>query len=335
MAIHIQRREFIVTLGGAAAAWPLAARAQPDGRMRRIGVLMNLPSDDPEGMARLAAFLQGLQELGWVVGRNVRIDYRWSTGDADRIRGYAAELLALAPDVILSSGTPTVAALQQATRTVPIVFAQVADPVGAGYVESLARPGRNITGFAAQEYVLGAKWLELLKEIAPHVKRAAVLRDTALALGLGAGQLAAIQLMAPPLGLEVTPIGVSDIGDIERGITAFARSSNGGMIVTASTPAMIHRELITMLAARHRLPTVYSFRYFVTVGGLISYGPDSVDPFRRAASYVDRILKGEKPSDLPVQAPTKYELVINLKTAKTLGLEVPPTLLARADEVIE
>ena len=333
MAIHIQRREFIVTLGGAAAAWPLAARAQPDGRMRRIGVLMNLPSDDPEGMARLAAFLQGLQELGWVVGRNVRIDYRWSTGDADRIRGYATELVALAPDVILAGGTPSVAALQQATRAVPIVFAQVADPVGAGYVESLARPGRNITGFAAQEYVLGAKWLELLKEIAPHVKRAAVLRDSAL--GLGAGQLAAIQAMAPPLGLEVTPIGVSDIGDIERGITAFARSSNGGMIVTASTPAMIHRELITMLAARHRLPTVYSFRYFVTVGGLISYGPDSVDPFRRAAGYVDRILKGEKPADLPVQAPTKYETVINLKTAKALGLDIPATVLARADEVIE
>ena len=333
MAIHIQRREFIVTLGGAAAAWPLAARAQPDGRMRRIGVLMNLPSDDPEGMARLAEFLQGLQELGWVVGRNVRIDYRWSTGDADRIRGYATELVALAPDVILAGGTPSVAALQQATRTVPIVFAQVADPVGAGYVESLARPGRNITGFAAQEYVLGAKWLELLKEIAPHVKRAAVLRDSAL--GLGAGQLAAIQAMAPPLGLEVTPIGVSDIGDIERGITAFARSSNGGMIVTASTPAMIHRELITMLAARHRLPTVYSFRYFVTVGGLISYGPDSVDPFRRAAGYVDRILKGEKPADLPVQAPTKYETVINLKTAKALGLDIPATVLARADEVIE
>jgi putative ABC transport system substrate-binding protein len=333
MAIHIQRREFIVTLGGAAAAWPLAARAQPDGRMRRIGVLMNLPSDDPEGMARLAAFLQGLQELGWVVGRNVRIDYRWSTGDADRIRGYATELVALAPDVILAGGTPSVAALQQATRTVPIVFAQVADPVGAGYVESLARPGRNITGFSAQEYVLGAKWLELLKEIAPHVKRAAVLRDSAL--GLGAGQLAAIQAMAPPLGLEVTPIGVSDIGDIERGITAFARSSNGGMIVTASTPAMIHRELITMLAARHRLPTVYSFRYFVTVGGLISYGPDSVDPFRRAAGYVDRILKGEKPADLPVQAPTKYETVINLKTAKALGLDIPATVLARADEVIE
>jgi putative tryptophan/tyrosine transport system substrate-binding protein len=333
MAIHIQRREFIVTLGGAAAAWPLAARAQPDGRMRRIGVLMNLPSDDPEGMARLAAFLQGLQELGWVVGRNVRIDYRWGTGDADRIRGYAAELVALAPDVILASGTPSVAALQQATRTVPIVFAQVADPVGAGYIESLARPGRNITGFAAQEYVLGTKWLELLKEIAPHVKRAAVLRDSAL--GLGAGQLAAIQAMAPPLGLEVTPIGVSDIGDIERGITAFARSSNGGMIVTASTPAMIHRELITMLAARHRLPTVYSFRYFVTVGGLISYGPDSVDPFRRAAGYVDRILKGEKPADLPVQAPTKYETVINLKTAKALGLDIPATVLARADEVIE
>jgi putative ABC transport system substrate-binding protein len=329
----MRRRDFITLLGGAAAMWPRPGRAQPDRRMRRIGVLMNLPSDDPEGMARLAAFLQGLQELGWIVGRNVRIDYRWGTGDADRARGYAAELVALEPDVILSSGTPSIGALQQATRTVPIVFAQVPDPVGAGFIETLARPGGNITGFGAFEYGTSGKWLELLKELAPHVTRAVVLRDPAL--GLGTGQLAAIQAVAPPLGVELTPIGVRDAAEIERGITAFARSPNGGMIVTASTPALIHRELITKLAARHRLPAVYSFRYFVTVGGLISYGLDSVDPFRRAASYVDRILKGEKPGDLPVQAPTRYELVINLKTAKALGLTVPDSLLARADEVIE
>ena len=329
----MKRRDFITLLGSAAAAWPFAARAQQGGGVRRIGVLMNLPSDDPEGMARLAAFLQGLQELGWTVGRNVRIDYRWGLPDADRIRKHAAELLALTPDVILSSGTPTVGALQQATRTVPIVFAQVPDPVGAGFVESLARPGGNITGFGGFEYGTSGKWLELLKEIAPHVTRAAVLRDPAQ--GLGTGQLAAIQAVAPPLGIELTPLGVSDPGEIERGITAFARSSKGGMIVTASTPALVHRELITMLAARHELPAVYSFRYFVTAGGLISYGPDSIDPFRRAAGYVDRILKGEKPADLPVQAPTKVELVINLKTARALGLEVPPTLLARANEVIE
>jgi putative ABC transport system substrate-binding protein len=329
----MKRREFITLLGGTVIAWPVAARAQQRERMRRIGVLMNMPSDDPEGMARLAAFLQALQELGWTVGRNVRIDYRWGPPDADRLRKDAAELLTLAPDVILSSATATVGALQQATRTVPIVFALVADPVGAGFIENLARPGGNITGFSAIEYGISGKWLELLKQIAPHVTRAVVLRDPAL--GLGIGQLAAIQAVAPPLGVELTPIGVHDAGEIERGITAFARSSNGGMIVTASTPALIHRELITMLAARHRLPAVYAFRYFVTVGGLISYGVDSVDPFRRAAGYVDRILKGEKPANLPVQAPTKYELVINLKTARALGLEVPPALLARADEVIE
>jgi putative ABC transport system substrate-binding protein len=329
----VKRREFI-TLIGSAAAWPLAARAQQRKQMRRVGVLMNVPADNPEGMARLAAFLQGLQELGWTVGRNIQIDYRWGSPDADRIRKDAAELLALDPDVILSSGTPTVVALQRATRTVPIVFALVSDPVGAGYVENLARPGGNITGFSALvEYGTSGKWLELLKEIAPHVMRAAVLRDPAL--GLGTGQLAALQAVAPALGVELTPIGVHDASEIERGITAFGRSPNGGMIVTASTPALIHRELITLLAARNRLPAVYAFRYFVTVGGLISYGVDSIDPFRRATGYVDRILKGEKPADLPVQAPTKYELVINFKTAKALGLEVPPTLLARADEVIE
>jgi ABC-type uncharacterized transport system substrate-binding protein len=328
----MRRREFITLVGGA-AAWPLAARARQRERMRRIGVLMNVPSDNSEGMARLAAFLQGLQELGWTVGRNVQIDYRWGSPDADRIRKDAAELLVLAPDVILSSATSTVGALQQATRTVPIVFALVADPVGAGFVETLARPGGNITGFSAIEYGTSGKWLELLKEIAPHVTRAAILRDPEL--GLGIGQLAALQAVAAPLRVELTPIGVREAGEIERGITTFARLPNGGMIVTASTPALVHRELITMLAARHRLPAVYAFRYFVTVGGLMSYGVESVDPYRRAAAYVDRILKGEKPADLPVQAPTKYELVINLKTAKALGLEVPPTLLARADEVIE
>ena len=329
----ITRREFITLLGGAAVSWPLAARAQQSERMRRIGVLMNLPSDNSEGMARLAAFLQGLQELGWTVGRNVQIDYRWGSPDADRIRKDAAELLVLAPDVILSSATPTVGALQQATRTVPIVFALVADPVGAGFVETLARPGGNITGFSALEYGTSGKWLELLKEIAPHVARAAILRDPEL--GLGIGQLAALQAVAAPLRVELTPIGVREAGEIERGITTFARLPNGGMIVTASTPALVHRELITTLAARHKLPAVYPYRYFVTVGGLMSYGVELVDPFRRAAGYVDRILKGEKPADLPVQAPTKYELVINLKTAKGLGLTVPDTLLTRADEVIE
>ena len=330
----MRRREFITLVGGAAAAWPLAARAQRREHMRRIGVLMNVPSDNSEGMARLAAFLQGLQELGWTVGRNVQIDYRWGSPDADRIRKDAAELLVLAPDVILSSATPTVGALQQATRTVPIVFALVADPVGAGFVETLARPGGNITGFsAAIEYGTSGKWLELLKEIAPHVTRAAILRDPEL--GLGIGQLAALQAVAAPLRVELTPIGVREAGEIERSITTFARLPNGGMIVTASTPALVHRELITMLAARHRLPAVYAFRYFVTVGGLMSYGVESVDPFRRAAGYVDRILKGEKPADLPVQAPTKYELVINLKTAKAIGITVPAALLARADEVIE
>jgi len=330
----MMRRRDVITLLGGVAAFPVAARAQQRERMRRIGVLMNVPSDNSEGMARLAAFLQGLQELGWTVGRNVQIDYRWGSPDADRIRKDAAELLVLAPDVILSSATPTVGALQQATRTVPIVFALVADPVGAGFVETLARPGGNITGFsAAIEYGTSGKWLELLKEIAPHVTRAAILRDPEL--GLGIGQLAALQAVAAPLRVELTPIGVREAGEIERGITTFARLPNGGMIVTASTPALVHRELITMLAARHRLPAVYAFRYMVTVGGLMSYGVESVDPYRRAAAYVDRILKGEKPADLPVQAPTKYELVINLKTAKALGLEVPPTLLARADEVIE
>jgi putative tryptophan/tyrosine transport system substrate-binding protein len=328
----MRRREFIAALGGVAASWPLAVRAQQSDRVRRIGVLMTLAADDPEAQPRNAAFLQALGELGWTVGRNLQIDYRWS-GAADQIRSAAAELAALAPDVILVSSSPALAAMQQATRTVPIVFVAVIDPVGAGFVESLARPGGNITGFLVFEYGLSVKWLELLKEIAPGVTRVAVLRDPAIASGVG--QFAVIQSVAPSLGVDVRPINLSDAGEIERAVRAFARSPNGGLIVTASPLALIHRELIATLAAQHRLPTVYSFRYFVAVGGLISYGPSSIDPYRRSATYVDRILKGEKPADLPVQAPTKYELAINLKTAKALGLEVPPSLLARADEVIE
>jgi putative ABC transport system substrate-binding protein len=327
------RRDFIALLGGTAVAWPLAARARQPEQMRRIGVLMSLAADDVEGQARLAAFAQGLQQLGWAEGRNVRIDYRWGAGDADRIRRYAAELVALGPDVILAQGAPAMVALQQATRSVPIVFGDVIDPVGAGFVDSLARPGGNITGFMLREYGMSGKWLELLKEIAPRVTRVAVLRDPALASG--GGQLGAIQSVAPSFGVELSPVGVRDAGEIERAVTAFARSPNGGLIVTGSVLANIHRNLIIALAARHKLPAVYFARYFVIGGGLISYGPDTIDPHRRAAGYVDRILKGEKPADLPVQAPTKYETVLNLKTAKALGLEVPPTLLARADEVIE
>jgi ABC-type uncharacterized transport system substrate-binding protein len=301
--------------------------------MRRIGVLMNLGSDDAEGQARNAVFLQGLQELGWTVGRNVRIEYRWGAGDAELFRRHASELVALAPDVILAGGGAVVPSLLQATRTIPIVFTGTPDPVGAGFVESLARPGGNATGFTIYEYGISGKWLELLKEIAPYVTRVAVIRDPAIAAGLGAW--GAIQSMAPSLGVELRPLGVRDAGEIERVVTAFARSSNGGLIVTGSALAVVHRHLIIRLAAEHRLPAVYFQRILVADGGLISYGPDSIDPYRQAAGYVDRILKGEKPADLPVQAPTKYELVINLKTAKALGLEVPPTLLARADEVIE
>jgi putative tryptophan/tyrosine transport system substrate-binding protein len=329
----MKKREFITLLGGAAAAWPLAAWAQQQERMRRVGVLMNLGSDDAEGQARNAAFLQGLQELGWTVGRKVRIEYRWGAGDAELFRRHASELVALAPDVILAGGGAVVPSLLQSTRTIPIVFTGTPDPVGAGFVESLARPGGNATGFTIFEYGISGKWLELLKEIAPHVTRAAVIRDPAIAAGLGLW--GAIQSVAPSLGVELRPLGVRDAGEIERVVTAFARSSNGGLIVTGSALATVHRELITTLAARYRLPAVYPQRSFVTVGGLISYGPDSIDPYRQAAGYVDRILRGEKPADLPVQAPTKYELVINLKTAKALGLEVPPSLLARADEVIE
>ena len=302
--------------------------------MRRVGVLWNLAADDPEGQARLAVFLQGLQELGWTDGRNMRIDYRWAAADADRSRTYAAELVALAPDVILASASQSVAALLQTTRTVPIVFGSIIDPVGAGFVASLARPGGNATGFTLFEYSLSGKWLELFKEIAPNLTRIAILRDTTTSAGIG--QFAVIQAMAPPsFGVELSPIDVRDAGEIERDVAAFARGSNGGLIVTASSGAIVHRELIIMLAARHRLPTVYPFRFFVTSGGLISYGPDLNDQYRRAAGYIDRILKGEKATDLPVQAPTKYELAINLKTAKALGLTVPPSLLARADEVVE
>ena len=329
----MRRREFITLLGGAAAVWPFTARAQQGERMRRIGVLMPIAADDPEGQTRIAAFQQGLQQLGWTDGRNVRIETRWSRGNADDIRKYAAELATLSPDVILATGSNTMGPLLQATRAVPIVFVTVPDPVGAGFVDSLARPGGNATGFTAFEYGLSGKWLELLKEIAPGVTRAAVIRDPAITAGIG--QFAAIQSVAPSVGVEVSPVNVRDAGEIDRAITAFARSSNGGLIVTGSALAVAHRDLIVVLAARHKLPAVYNQRLFVTSGGLISYGADFIDQYRRAAGYVDRILKGEKPADLPVQVPTKYELVINLKTAKALGLTIPPTLLTQADEVIE
>jgi putative ABC transport system substrate-binding protein len=326
------RRKFVTLLGGT-AAWPLTAHGQQRERMRRIGVLMAFASDDPEGQARLAAFAQGLQQSAWTVGQSVRVDYRWSGGNVDNIRKYAAELVALAPDVILAHSSQAVAPLLQATRTVPIVFTSVSDPVGAGYVDSLARPGGNATGFLLWEYSIAAKWLELLKEIAPRVTRAAVLRESAIAAG--PALFGVIQAAAPSLGVELRPIDVRDAGEIERAITAFAQGANGGLIVTGSVSAAVHRDLIVTLAARHKLPAVYFGRHFVTGDGLISYGPDFVDQFRRAAGYVDRVLKGEKPADLPVQAPVKYELVLNLKTAKALGLTVPDKLLVAADEVIE
>jgi putative ABC transport system substrate-binding protein len=313
--------------------WPPAAHAQQPARPRRIGVLMNAAADDPEFSRRSTAFVQGLQELGWTDGRNVDIDTRWAAGDPDRVRKLATELVALAPDVILTTGGSTVGPMQQLTRTVPIVFVQVPDPVGAGFVESLARPGGNITGFTQFEYGMSAKWLELLKQIAPRVARVGVLRDPSIADGIG--QFAGMQGVAPSFGVELRPIDVRDGGEIERAITTFARGLNAGLIVTASAPSILHRELIIRLAAQNRLPAVYSFRFFVAGGGLISYGPDTIDPYRRAAGYVDRILKGEKPSDLPVQAPTRYETVLNLKTAKALGLDVPAQVLVRADEVIE
>jgi putative tryptophan/tyrosine transport system substrate-binding protein len=329
----MKRRKFITLLGGAAAAWPLAARAQQRKPMRRVGVLMPFAGNDPQVQTRNAAFLQGLQQLGWTVGDNIQIDYRWSGGNEDDTRKYAAELVALAPDVIFTSGSAAVGPLQRATRTVPIVFAGVPDPVGAGFVDSLARPGGNITGFAAYEYGLGAKWLELLKQTAPSVTRVAVLRDPTITAGIGLW--GAILSVSPAFGVELRPVDVRDAGEIERALAAFSGTPNGGLILTGSAMAIVHRDLIIALAARHRLPTVYYEPYFAAAGGLIAYGPSVPEQYRLAAGYVDRILNGEKPADLPVQAPTKYELVINLKTAKALGLDVPATVLARADKVIE
>jgi putative ABC transport system substrate-binding protein len=329
----VKRRNFITLLGGAAATWSLAARAEQADRVRRVGVLTSSSTQDVATQARFAALQQGLQQLGWTDGHNLRIDYRWAAGDPDQLRRYAGELVALAPDVILANGSAAAALLRQATSSVPIVFTDVPDPVGAGLVNSLARPGRNVTGFMLFEYGMSGKWLELLKEIAPDVTRAAVLRDPSMTAGIG--QFAAIQAVAPFMNVELHPLDVRDAPEIERTVPIFARASNGGLIVTSSPSAARNRDLIIKLAAIHRLPAVYSFRYYVEGGGLISYGPDPIDPFRRAATYIDRILKSEQPAELPVQAPTKYELVINLKTARALGLAVPPTLLARADEVIE
>ena len=329
--LDARRREFITLLGGAAVAWPLAAHAQQGERMRRIGVLLPAAENDPEFQARMRAFQQGLLESGWSIGRNVQLDVRWAGPNAAKIRQQAEELVAIAPDVIFATGGTPVAALQQINRSLPIVFVQVPDPVGAGFVDSLAQPGGRVTGFTQYEYGVGAKLLELLKEILPSATRAVVLRDPASPDGIG--QFAAIQSAAPSLGVEVRPAGVREAGEIERAVANIA--SGSGLIVTASGLAILHRELIITLASRHRLPAVYPYRFFVIDGGLISYGPSSIDPYKRAAGYVDRILKGEKPGDLPVQTPTKFELVINLKTAKALGLTVPPTLLARADEVIE
>ena len=330
----MRRRDFIKVLTGAGVLWPVVVRAQQSDRVRRIGVLLGgLAPDDPNTQAQTRALTQALQQLSWIEGRNLQIDYRSGLGDTERSRKYAAELVALNPDVIVASGTVTVTPLLQITRTVPIVFLNVADPVGAGFVESLARPAGNATGFALFEYNLSAKWLELLKQIAPSVTRAAVLRDAAITAGIG--QFAVIQSVAPSVGIDVSPINVHNSDEIERAVTAFARTANGGLIVTASGSSAVHRKLIISLAARHKLPAVYYRRLYVADGGLISYGPDYVDQYRQAAGYVDRILKGEKPADMPVQTPTKYELVINLKTAQGLGLTIPPSLLARADEVIE
>jgi ABC-type uncharacterized transport system substrate-binding protein len=329
----VRRRDFIKVFAGAASAWPLVARAQQGERVRLIGVLISLASDDKEGQARLAAFLQGLQELGWIDGRNVRVDTRWGGGDGERARKYIAELVALTPDVILASGGSLVGPLLQATRTVPIVFTQTPDPVGAGFVENLARPGGNATGFSLFDYSMGGKWLELLKQIAPGVTRVAVIRDPATPQGIG--QFSAVQSLAPSLGLDISPVNAREPGEIERTILAIAQKPNSGLIVTGSNIALVHRELIIRLANQYKLPAVYPLRLFATAGGLICYGAEAIEPHRRAAGYVDRILKGEKPAELPVQAPTKYELVINLKTAKALDLTIPPTLLARADEVIE
>jgi len=329
----MKRREFIILVGGATAAWPVAARAQQPTGTRRLGVLMNFRSDASEGQARIAALMQALQKLGWNEGDNIRTDVRWPGDDTERYRKYSEELVGLNPDVILASASQSVAALQRITRSVPVVFANIVDPVGAGYVTSLARPGGNITGFTAFEYSIGGKWLELLKQIAPRVTRIAVLRDPAYAAGIG--QFAAIQSAALSPAVELSAIDPRDVDELKRSLDTFAGEPNGGLIVTASTSATAHHELINSLALRHRMPAIHAFRYSILSGGLASYGPNTIDVFRRAATYVDRILKGAKPSELPVQAPNKYELVINLKTARTLGLDIPPMLLATADEVIE
>ncbi len=328
----MQRREFITLVGGAVAAWPLASRAQQPDRARRIGVLYSLAEDDPESVMRRAAFEQAIKELGWVNGGNLRIDYRWARNDPELLRKYVAELIGLAPDVILTSGSIAVGPMVRATHSIPIVFLQVIDPVGSGLIESMAQPGANVTGFTQFEYSLAGKWLELLKEIAPHLSRVAVLRDANR--GPGIGQFAVIQATAPPHQVELRPINAGDPAEMERGIAAFARNTNAGLIVTVGGTA-VRRDVILAAAAKYRLPTIYPYRYFVSDGGLISYGPDTIEPYVRAASYVHRIFKGEKPANLPVQAPTKYQLAINLKTAKALGLIVPPSLLARADELIE
>ena len=328
----MRRRKFITLIGGA-AMWPLATRAQQSERVRRIGVLLQAVKSDPESQIRIKAFVKGLEQFGWTEGRNLQLDYRWAGGNSDDIRKHAADLVALAPDVLVAAGSATVGALQQSTRTVPIVFATVGDPVGAGFVESLARPGGNITGFAIFEYAIGAKWLELLREISPRTTRVAVLRDPSVATG--PGQFGAIQTAAPSLRMEISPVNMRDASELGRALTAFAQSPNGGLIVSGTPLAQLHRNLIITLAARHKLPAVYFERFFVVDGGLISYGADFVDQYRRAGGYVHRILNGEKPADLPVQAPTKYERVINLKTAKALDLTVPPSLLARADAIVE
>jgi putative tryptophan/tyrosine transport system substrate-binding protein len=329
----MRRREFLGVFGGAAMAWPIVARAQQPERVRRIGILQNFPENDPVASVLNASFLKELRQSGWAVGNNIRIETRWAGNRSDDIRRHVAELVALMPDVILANGTSTLGPLLQVSRTIPIVFVQVTDPVGSGYVESLAKPGGNATGFSTSEYGVSGKWLEVLKQIAPSVTRAGVIRNPAVPSG--SGQFGAIQAVAPYLRMEVTPIDVRDPTEMERTVAAFAGSPNGGLIITANGSAVVHRSLIIAMAARHKLPTVYWQRHFVEAGGLISYGDDGTDQYRRAAEYVDRILKGEKPSDLPVQQPNKFELVINLKTAKALGLEIPPTLLARADEVIE
>ena len=329
----MRRRDFIKVIAGSASAWPLLAHAQQGERVRHIGVLISLAAEDKEGQARLAAFLQGLQELGWIDGRNVRVEIRWGSGDGERARKYVVELVALKPDVILASGGSLVAPLLQATRTVPIVFTQTPDPLGAGFVENLARPGGNATGFSLFDYSMGGKWLELLKQIAPGVTRVAVIRDPETPQGVG--QFSAVHSLAPSLGLDVSPVNAREPSEIERTLKAIAQVPNSGLIVTGSNIALVHRDLIIKLANQYKLPTVYPLRLFAVAGGLICYGAEAIEPHKRAAGYVDRILKGEKPADLPVQAPTKYELVINLKTAKALGLTIPPSLLARADDVIE